>query len=92
MSYHELVGSFVWHAVMFVYMIAVIVYVGHTVGLIKPVQVRGDVTGQLNQTWSQTTTLLASAADIAKKFNKALEGQPQEGQAAAATTDPKKTD
>lgn len=87
MSWIQSAGTFLYHGAQVIYWISVSVFVAYTIGLRGPWKVKGDVSGQMNQTWSQTSSLLANAADIAKKVNKVLEGgaaaqQPAE---AAAT-------
>lgn len=74
MSWQQTVSTFLYYTIEVSYMVAVIAYVAQSFGWIGQVQVKGDVSGQMNQTWGQASTILASAADIAKKFNKVLDG------------------
>ncbi len=74
MSWQQTVSTFLYYTIEVSYMVAVIAYVAQSFGWIGQVQVKGDVSGQMNQTWGQASTILASAADIAKKVNKVLEG------------------
>lgn len=70
----ESLASLAWAVYYFihlVYMIAVIVFIPYAMGFITW-KVKGDVPGQMNQTWSQTSTLLTNAVDIVKKVNAGL--------------------
>jgi len=72
-GYYQSIGNFIYYSIQVVYMLAVIAYVGYTFGWVKQPKVKGDVTGQVNDTWSNAGNFLANAADVAKKVNKVFE-------------------
>lgn len=72
MSYHEVMFNFVWYTVEFACYISIIAYVLYTFKIIGPFKMKENVPETMNETWANTGQILASAADIAKKFNKAL--------------------
>src|SRR2546428_7462401 len=77
-TYQQTIFTFVWYTVELLANIAVIYYVLLTSGWVKPVRlVKNDVPTAMNDTWSQTGSLINNAVGIAKKVNDAL-NNPQE--------------
>jgi hypothetical protein len=80
-TYQQTLFTFVWYTVEFIANLAVIYYVAFTVGLVKPPRlVKNDVPTAMNDTWSQTGSLLNNVVGIAKKVNTALNAaeEPQQ--------------
>ena len=72
-TYKDTLFSFTWYSVEFITYICIIAYVFYTFKIIGPWKMKQNVSETGIDTWSQTSTLLSSAADIAQKFNKAFD-------------------
>lgn len=76
-SYHHLLFLFIWYTVEFSCYLSIIAYVLYTFKFIGPFKMKENVPEAAAETWANTGQLLASAADIAKKFNRAFDANAQ---------------
>ncbi|MFS8158971.1 MAG: hypothetical protein ACMG6E_01935 [Candidatus Roizmanbacteria bacterium] len=70
------ITTFVWHAVEFTCMIAIIANVLHTFGLIGTRR-RKDLPSTLGDTIKGTNNILRTVSDITKQVNQVVNGPPE---------------
>lgn len=79
-SWQEVLFLLIWYCTEYLCYISIIAYVGYTFGLIKPYKMKKDVPATFGDTWSQTSSFLTTAVDIAQKVNTVMDGsKPKEG-------------
>lgn len=76
-TYHEILFLFVWYSVELVFMLSVIAYVLYTFKWYNPAAIKEDVPATMNDTWSQTSTIVGNLAQITKQVSAAFKGEEE---------------
>jgi len=72
MSFQEQLVGFIIGSADFICQLCIIAYVLYTFKIIGPVRMKNEVPSTLNDTWKNTGSFIANAADIANKLKTAI--------------------